>query len=88
MFDIDVPADPWRSRSKRACAVVAPPLTAGAVIVAALLPGGFDTRGCVGDHPCLTSGEHGVQLGPKFDYDGGTVVATPVAQNFAWTPLS
>src|SRR5215207_10578007 len=50
-------------------------------------PGINDTRGCAG-HPCVTDRDHGVVLGPKFDYGGGTVGTPMLGQKGVYTARS
>jgi hypothetical protein len=79
--------NPWRRRSKLAFAIAAPPAMATVVIAGGLWAGGFDTKGCAGDHPCLTDRHHGGQLDPNFDWDGGTVRGTPILrQKLVYSP--
>jgi hypothetical protein len=77
--------NPWRRRSKLAFAIGGPTLTAGVAIFGGLWGGGYATRGCAGDHPCLTDWpqHRHAQLGPDFDI-GGTILGTPVGQRFVF----
>jgi len=50
-------------------------------------PGINDTRGCAG-HPCVTDRDHGVVLGPNFDYGGGTVGTPMLGQKGVYTARS
>src|SRR5215207_7259013 len=78
--------DLWRWRSRSAFAIGGPAVAAG-LVLGMNRPGINDTRGCAG-HPCVTDRDHGVVLGPKFDYGGGTVGTPMLGQKGVYTARS